>query len=309
VTVFGPSLAPPLNVVPFGGAKAGPFPLCNYDEVVLGDGPVGYWRLDEPASYTKPGGARLIVNDSTGVGNLGDSAFGGTLQLGQVDAPGKLSGTSFLGVSTGGSGTNSAAFVAITTGCPGGMPYLLDQIFDNADFSYEALVKPNPLAFTGATANQYATCVVGTSSPSGGALSTFWAGIFGPLFWTSSGVWGAAGAGWGFQFFPIYMSHFEEYWNTGVVSLDDAWHHIVFTGTAATRNATFYLDGVVRATHNFGPFWLNKGGNVGGVSLGGDSNGGAFAGSYSGVSRIAFYPTVLSAAQVARHYRALTTVA
>jgi hypothetical protein len=60
----------------------GGMPPTGYPEVVLEDGPVAYWRLDEPAGSS-------IAHDSSG--NKNDAAYVGSVTLG---APGAIAGES-----------------------------------------------------------------------------------------------------------------------------------------------------------------------------------------------------------------------
>jgi hypothetical protein len=149
-------------------SRAVTVPLTRYAEVVAGDGPVAYWRLDEASGAT-------TATDAVG-------SFDGTYSTG--------SGSFTFGVPTGVPHETDPA-VDVTNGATINIPYAI-ELNSPAAFTVEGWFQPASLAANG---NDYRTPISSMSNPYG-AGPTGWlvyqTGGNNWAWWLYSGYWANA---------------------------------------------------------------------------------------------------------------------
>jgi hypothetical protein len=201
-------------------------PVTGYAKVVEADGPVAYWRLDEPAGSTNAidavgsfDGAYAETNYSPGGGIAAVGSFG-------FDVP--------TGIPND---TNGA--LGITNGATVNIPYAI-EINPIGAFSVEGWFQPTSLP---ANANDYRTPISSMSNPAGN----------GPSGWL---VYQTGANNWSWWPYNGFYGGVQLTDNSQIVA--NQWYYLamVYDGT----NFTFYVNGVSEASGTDGGFTQN--GNV-----------------------------------------------
>jgi PKD repeat protein len=222
-------------------------PPASYRSLVLGDGPVSYWRLGETSG--------TVAADRAGT-NAGSVRGGVTL-----GAPGALAGDSDTSMSFDG----TSGYVSVPNSA---------SLNLTGDLTVEAWVRPGPL-------DSITRAVLHKGGTGGYPTYQYRIGL------TSGNLWRGT----------VYVGSNNLTVTSPSIASTIGWTHVVMTRSGSTLK--LYLNGVSVATATAsGTLNTSTGmlaiGRTGAVSVD------YFKGS---IDDVAAYPTALSAAQVAEHYR------
>jgi hypothetical protein len=247
-------------------ARAVSVPVAGYARVVMADGPVAYWRLDEPAGSS-------TATDAAG-------SFDGAYD--------ELAGTFTFGATNGIPNETNAA-LAITGGAVVTIPYALELNPVTGPWSAEAWVKPaslDPANFRTVFSSMW-------NSDSGGHLFGW------NVYQHVAGVWtlnmynGTGGGSFASDFVhnPI---------------LTNSWYHMVITDDLTTIRFFVNNDPVVtidRKGFGFIPNGINGDVAVAGApTVLGQRSDNAFAPFDGTIDEVAFYNKALTPQQIQAHY-------
>jgi hypothetical protein len=244
---------------------------AGYEDIVLADSPVGYWRLNEPKKVQS-------TSEIANLGNLGAAANGKVF-----GSPGSLE-SGAIGAITGDA---NPAMNFTGTDAHIDIPQLAG--LNTPSYSVEAWVKLN--AYSGT-----ASPLTSRQSVSGGEASGYMLYAY-PVsnqprweFWNGNGTgWGTANAGAA----------------DGVLN---KWTHLVATYDATTRQSLLYVDGRVSRGLTNAPQMLNR---TTPLRIGAGSSELLFGQYFlnGAIDEVAIYPSALSPQRVQAHYEAATGAA
>jgi hypothetical protein len=257
--------------------------VTSYQSMVLGNGPVAYWPLDETPDNSA-GDDGVIAHDISG---YGDNMFYTNSVIGLPGIPGDPYTVAQFGTFAG---TPSMAEEMSASGLPD-MAQEAGANGGNGEFTVEAWAAPA----SGQALNDRIV-------DEGHFFAEEWALDLGT---TSPGE--------AFRF-TIRNASGAEFDARGTVVPDGNWHYIVGVCDEANQNVLLYVDGVLNASNNFGGTITAGSGieedaqpiTIGAAdvsSTGVDTWGAQLIGK---VSDVAIYTNILSASQILSHYQVVS---